>query len=110
MNELGANFIVDLRSGTYAKFWTPTAKQSATTITIKIMQESGTGNSKKKLAVTHFNKATKGRIAKFLATTTKIISDTESLIRELNAEGWVTELVRTPVGKPDILEVIITEI
>ncbi|MEY2634284.1 MAG: peroxide stress protein YaaA [Actinomycetota bacterium] len=110
VNQLGANFIVDMRSGTYTKFWTPNPKQAAAAVTIKIMQEVGTGSAKKRLAVTHFNKATKGRIAKFLATTTKIITDTETLIRELNAQGWKTELVETPAGKPDILEVLITEI
>ena len=74
------------------------------------MQEVGTGSTKRKLAVTHFNKATKGRIAKFLATTTKIITDSETLQFELRAQGWVTELIETPAGKPNILEIVITEI
>jgi cytoplasmic iron level regulating protein YaaA (DUF328/UPF0246 family) len=110
MKELGSHFIVDMRSGTYAKFWTPTAQQAASMVTIKIMQEVGTGSTKRKLAVTHFNKATKGRIAKFLATTTKIITDSETLQFELQAQGWVTELIETPAGKPNILEIVITEI
>ena len=58
----GDGLVVDLRSSTYAAFWRPAADLAARVVTVRVLHESG-GTRK---VVSHFNKATKGRIVRAL--------------------------------------------
>src|SRR3954447_4103330 len=58
----GAGLVVDLRSSTYAAFWRPAADLAARTVTLRVLHE--VDGSRK--VVSHFNKATKGRIVRAL--------------------------------------------
>lgn len=59
---VGRGLLVDLRSSTYAAFWRPPATLSRSVATVRVLHEVG-GTRK---VVSHFNKATKGRIVRAL--------------------------------------------
>ena len=52
--------IVDLRSGTYAAFWRPARHDRRKVVTVRVLHDD---NGKRSI-VSHFNKATKGRIVR----------------------------------------------
>jgi uncharacterized protein len=58
----GQQLVVDLRSGAYASLWTP----GANAVTVRVLHEREVGGVVKRAVVSHFNKATKGRLARAL--------------------------------------------
>jgi cytoplasmic iron level regulating protein YaaA (DUF328/UPF0246 family) len=58
----GRGLVVDLRSSTYASFWRPAPDLARKVVTMRVLHEVG-GVRK---VVSHFNKATKGRIVRDL--------------------------------------------
>jgi len=58
----GDRLVVDLRSGAYASLWTP----GANTVTVRVLHEREAGGVVKRAVVSHFNKATKGRLTRAL--------------------------------------------
>jgi uncharacterized protein len=58
----GEQLVVDLRSGAYAGLWAP----GANAITVRVLHEREVGGVVKRTVVSHFNKATKGRLARAL--------------------------------------------
>ena len=58
----GRGLVVDLRSSTYASFWRPAPDLARKVVTLRVLHEvDGT-----RKVVSHFNKATKGRIVRAL--------------------------------------------
>jgi uncharacterized protein len=88
---LGGGLLVDLRSGTYAAFWRPEAV-AARTATVRVLHEAG-GVRK---VVSHFNKATKGRIVRALLEAGAAPRTPAKLADALRDLGWAVEL-----GAPD---------
>jgi uncharacterized protein len=97
--------LVDLRSSTYAAFWRPTQDVSRRVATVRVLHESGG----RRTVVSHFNKATKGRIVRALLEdgadprTPKALADT--LVRL----GWTVELGE-PTPKGTQLDVVVSEV
>src|SRR4029079_9594189 len=60
----GEGVIFDLRSGTYAKMWTPHADLVPQTVVGRVLHERPDGS---RVVVSHHNKATKGRLVRALA-------------------------------------------
>ena len=100
---------VDLRSGTYSKFWQPESDQLAQTVTIKVMQLVNEGNNTRKIAVSHFNKATKGRVARDLLQSKATPTSVDQVAHILANAGWQVELHRANARTAPILEVMIDE-
>jgi hypothetical protein len=61
-DHVGDQLVVDLRSGAYASLWAP----GANAVTVRVLHERETGGVRKRSVVSHFNKATKGRLARAL--------------------------------------------
>ena len=59
---LGAGLLVDLRSTTYAAFWRPAADLAPRVATVRVLHEV----DGRRQVVSHFNKATKGRLVRAL--------------------------------------------
>jgi cytoplasmic iron level regulating protein YaaA (DUF328/UPF0246 family) len=59
-HAVGDGLLVDLRSTTYAAFWRPPAGLAPRVATVRVLHES---NGKRQV-VSHFNKATKGRLVR----------------------------------------------
>ncbi len=60
--EAGRGLVIDLRSTTYASFWRPEPDLARKVATVRVLHEVGGRRS----VVSHFNKATKGRLVRAL--------------------------------------------
>ena len=58
----GSGLVVDLRSSTYAAFWRPSADLAPHVAAVRVLQQVGD----RRTVVSHFNKATKGRLTRAL--------------------------------------------
>ncbi len=95
--------VVDLRSGTYASFWRPPAVVADRVVAIRVLQETAGVRT----VVSHFNKATKGRLVAQLLEDGANPASTRGLVRLLSRLGWIVE--PTP-GRPGGIDVIVTEL
>lgn len=75
--------VVDLRSGAYAAFAPLPEAISVRVVTV--------GPDGDRTVVSHFNKATKGALARVLATTRAEVTDVASLLRVLRRAGMTVE-------------------
>jgi uncharacterized protein len=92
---LGDGLLVDLRSSTYAAFWRPAT--DVRVATVRVLHES---NGQRKV-VSHFNKATKGRIVRALLEAGANPRTPDRLADTLRDLGWQVE--RTGVGQLDVV-------
>jgi uncharacterized protein len=83
-DAVGSGLLVDLRSGTYVSFWRPAGVRSAT---VRVLHEH-LGTRK---VVSHFNKATKGRIVRALLESGADPRTPAKLADTLRDLGWVVE-------------------
>jgi uncharacterized protein len=60
--HVGDHLVVDLRSGAYAGLWVP----GANAITVRVLHEREADGVIRRAVVSHFNKATKGRLTRAL--------------------------------------------
>ena len=60
--HVGDQLVVDLRSGAYAGLWVP----GANAVTVRVLHEREVAGVVRRGVVSHFNKATKGRLARAL--------------------------------------------
>ncbi|MGN6129954.1 MAG: peroxide stress protein YaaA [Nocardioidaceae bacterium] len=101
----GSGLVVDLRSSTYAAFWRPTPDLGPRTATMRVLHEV---DGKRKV-VSHFNKATKGRIVRALLEDGHAPRTPVELAEHLGALGWKVE-----TGEPDRsgtrLDVVVTDL
>lgn len=86
--SVGSGLLVDLRSGMYAAFWRPPARGPVRTATLRVLHEVD-GVRK---VVSHFNKATKGRIVRDLLEDGANPSTPRALAHALRDLGWSVEL------------------
>lgn len=103
--------LVDLRSGTYVNLHKPTGDLAARTATIRVLHEHG-GTRK---VVSHFNKATKGRIVRALLEAEAVPDTPAALTESLRGMGYLVveegdEAAAAKPGKPRALDVVVTEL
>lgn len=88
MHELtGDGLLVDLRSGTYTALGKPPAELAARTATMRVLHEHRGARK----VVSHFNKATKGRIVRGLLESgadPRTVDELQSVLSDL---GWTVE-------------------
>lgn len=97
----GRGLVVDLRSGTYAAFWRPSGAEARRVATARVLHEVGGRRS----VVSHFNKATKGRLVRALledGSTPRSPADLADVLRGL---GWTVE--QTDATS---LDIVVTEV
>ncbi|WP_460846949.1 peroxide stress protein YaaA [Nocardioides ultimimeridianus] len=104
-DALGRGLLVDLRSGVYAAFWRPPADLAPRVATVRVLHESG-GQRK---VVSHFNKATKGRIVRALLEDGADPRTPPALAAALERLGWNVE-VGAPGPKGTQLDVVVREL
>jgi len=102
---LGTGLLVDLRSTAYAAFWKPPAELSRKVATVRVLHESG-GQRK---VVSHFNKATKGRIVRALLEDGANPGTPARLADALRDLGWFVE-VGEPTTRGTQLDVVVEEL
>lgn len=102
---LGPGLLVDLRSGMYAAFWRPAKELSRRVATVRVLHEH---NGTRKV-VSHFNKATKGRIVRAVLEdggNPRTPAQFAALLRDL---GWHVE-ESDPTAKGVQLDVVVDEV
>jgi cytoplasmic iron level regulating protein YaaA (DUF328/UPF0246 family) len=102
---VGSGLLVDLRSTMYAAFWRPPAELAPRVATVRVLHESD-GVRK---VVSHFNKATKGRIVRALLEDGGNPRTPAALARKLVDLGWTVE-VGAPTSRGTQLDVVVAEV
>lgn len=101
----GRGLVVDLRSSTYAKFWRPDPGTAERVVTVRVLHEVG-GTRK---VVSHFNKATKGRIVRALLEDGGSPGTPPRFAEHLETLGWTVE--PGPAGRHGTrLDVVVGEL
>ncbi|MCY7397112.1 MAG: peroxide stress protein YaaA [Nocardioides sp.] len=99
---LGDGLLVDLRSSTYAAFWRPPARLATRVATVRVLHES----DGRRAVVSHFNKATKGRIVRQLLEDGARPRTPSRLAEDLTRLGWRVE-VGPPSARGTQLDVVV---
>ena len=102
---IGKGLFVDLRSGMYAAFWRPGPDLAKRTATVRVLHEHH-GTRK---VVSHFNKATKGRIVRALLEDGADPRTPAALASTLERLGWTVE-VGAPTRTGTQLDVVVSEL
>ena len=84
----GDRLVVDLRSSMYAAFWRPPATLARRVATVRVLHEV----AGKRQVVSHFNKATKGRIVRELLESGAAPRSPARLAEALRDLGWTVEV------------------
>jgi cytoplasmic iron level regulating protein YaaA (DUF328/UPF0246 family) len=101
----GGGLVVDLRSSTYASFWKPPAELASRVATVRVLHEVDGRRS----VVSHFNKATKGRIVRALLADGRVPRTPVDLADHLGALGWTVEPQQPGRGGQQ-LDVVVAEV
>ncbi|WP_406860620.1 peroxide stress protein YaaA [Streptomyces sp. HUAS MG47] len=96
----GDGLVLDLRSSAYATAWRPKGAAAERTATVRVL------HAPTRKVVSHFNKATKGRIVRSLLETGAAPGDRAELVTALRDLGYVVE----EGGKAGVLDVLVDEI
>jgi len=104
-DALGRGLLVDLRSSTYVGFWRPSTGLARRVATVRVLHEAdGVRN-----VVSHFNKATKGRLVRALLEDGRDPRTPAALADVLRDLGWKVE--DGPVtARGALLDVVVEEI
>ncbi|MFB6567024.1 peroxide stress protein YaaA [Streptomyces noursei] len=107
----GDGLVLDLRSAAYATAWKPKGEVAGRTATVRVLQSKIVNGVEKRSVVSHFNKATKGRLVRDLLVAGHEPADPAELVAALGELGYVVE-AEAPAkgGKPWGLDVIVTEL
>lgn len=97
---VGRGLLVDLRSQTYVNLFRPSGALAHRTATLRVLHES----SGVRKVVSHFNKATKGRIVRALLTEGAAPRGVQDLAEVLRDLGWHVEQVGNR------LDVVVTQL
>nr|WP_237537361.1 peroxide stress protein YaaA [Streptomyces sp. SID2999] len=101
----GDGLVLDLRSAAYAAAWKPKGEVAGRTATVRVL------HAPTRKVVSHFNKATKGRIVRALLTEGAAPKDPAELVVALRDLGYEVEAAAPEkAGKPWALDVLVDEV
>jgi uncharacterized protein len=104
-DAVGSGLLVDLRSSMYAAFWRPPAELARKVATVRVLHEV---NGKRQV-VSHFNKATKGRLVRDLLEDGRDPRTPIKLAEVLTELGWAVE-IDEPTRKGTRLDVVVSAV
>ncbi|OON76722.1 peroxide stress protein YaaA [Streptomyces tsukubensis] len=112
MPEAAADgLVLDLRSAAYAAAWRPKGGTAERTATVRVLQSRIVGGVEKRSVVSHFNKATKGRVVRDLLLADARPANPAELVVALRDLGYAVEAEPPATGgKPWQLDIVVTEI
>ncbi|MFJ5232299.1 peroxide stress protein YaaA [Kitasatospora sp. NPDC088391] len=103
--------VLDLRSSAYAAAWKPAGAVAARTATVRVLHEREADGVLKRSVVSHFNKATKGRLVRDLLTAGLEPASPGELVEALGQLGHRVEVsARGTERKPWQLDVVVAEV
>ncbi|MCX4810686.1 peroxide stress protein YaaA [Streptomyces sp. NBC_01239] len=101
----GDGLVLDLRSAAYAAAWKPKGEVAGRTATVRVL------HAPTRKVVSHFNKATKGRIVRSLLTSAGAPRTPAELVEALRDLGYVVEAeAPSQAGRARALDVLVDEI
>ncbi|MFM9369816.1 peroxide stress protein YaaA [Streptomyces sp. Da 82-17] len=107
----GQGLVLDLRSSAYASAWKPKGEVAGRTATVRVLHSQVVDGVEKRSVVSHFNKATKGRIVRDLLQSGAAPESPAELVETLRGLGYAVEAeAPAKAGKAWQLDVIVTEI
>ena len=97
--------MVDLRSGAYASLWAP----GANAVTVRVLHERESGGVVRRSVVSHFNKATKGRLIRALLESGQQPGKPAEFGDVVRALGYTVEPHPTVSGQdgPTALDIVV---
>lgn len=98
--------VLDLRSGAYQAMWA--AGEQA--LGLRVLHERVVGGVAKRSVVSHFNKATKGRMVRMLAQAGAAPRSVDELLTALRDLKWTVEEQPAAAGRSRQADVIVTEL
>ena len=101
----GSGLVIDLRSTTYASFWRPSPDLACRVATVRVLQQVGD----QRKVVSHFNKATKGRLVRALLEAGSNPTRPPALADVIADLGWKVEL-GSPGRHGQQLDVVVEEL
>jgi cytoplasmic iron level regulating protein YaaA (DUF328/UPF0246 family) len=102
----GDRLVVDLRSSAYTPFWRPLRDRAERVATVRVLHEQ----DGRRTVVSHFNKATKGRIVRALLQDGRSPRTQAELVEHLRGLGWQVEPQDRRSGSPQQLDVVVREL
>jgi uncharacterized protein len=102
----GDGLVLDLRSGAYAAMWTPAGPAAA----VRVLHERTVAGTTTRSVVSHFNKATKGRLVRALAEAGAEPSTVDELAAALRDLKYTVEEQPVAAGRPRQLDVVVAEL
>ena len=110
MPEVATGLVLDLRSSAYAALWKPTGEIAGRTATVRVLHERVVDGVTKRSVVSHFNKATKGRLLRDLLEDGAQPQSPAELAQALRELKYTVEVARPAPGKPWALDVVVPEL
>lgn len=106
--HVGDRLVVDLRSGAYAALWKP----GANAVTLRVLHEYQADGRTVRKVISHFNKATKGRLARALVESGQQPSKPQEFVDLIRDLGFAVEPGPEPVSasSPTTLDVVVSEL
>ncbi|MFB7943430.1 peroxide stress protein YaaA [Kitasatospora phosalacinea] len=109
--EAADGLVLDLRSSAYAAAWKPAGAVAGRTVTVRVLQEREVDGVLKRSVVSHFNKATKGRLVRDLLAAGPEPTAPGELVDALEQLGYRVEVsARGTERKPWQLDVVVTDV
>lgn len=102
--------VLDLRSGAYAAMWTPTGPLAGRTAAVRVLHERTVDGVTRRSVVSHFNKATKGRLVRSLAEAGAVPGSVDDLVTALRDLKHTVEERPAPAGRPRQLDVVVPDL
>ncbi|WP_223774344.1 peroxide stress protein YaaA [Streptomyces sp. 135] len=107
----GDGLVLDLRSSAYAAAWKPKGEVAGRTATVRVLHAQLVDGVEKRSVVSHFNKATKGRIVRSLLTTGARPEGPAELVEALRDLGHAVEAEPpAKAGRPWALDVVVRDV
>ncbi|AZM88951.1 MULTISPECIES: peroxide stress protein YaaA [Streptomyces] len=107
----GDGLVLDLRSSAYASAWKPKGETAGRTATVRVLHSQVVDGVEKRSVVSHFNKATKGRLVRDLLLAGAVPASPAELVTALRDLGYAVE-AEAPAkpAKAWSLDVVVTQI
>jgi cytoplasmic iron level regulating protein YaaA (DUF328/UPF0246 family) len=102
--------VLDLRSGAYAAMWSPPPDLAPRTAAVRVLHERMVNGTATRSVVSHFNKATKGRLVRDLLLAGAKPTSVGDLVSALRDLKYLVEAHPAADGKPWRLDIIVTEL
>ncbi|TDC66459.1 peroxide stress protein YaaA [Micromonospora sp. KC207] len=106
----GGGPVLDLRSGAYAATWTPRGELAGRTVTVRVLHERDTPSGPVRSVVSHFNKATKGRLVRDLLTAGARPRTADGLVAALRDLKYTVSEQPVSAGRPRAVDVVVTRL